>query len=110
MRDLPEESRLVQEEQFGPVLPVLRYSSIEDALARVNDSRFGLAGSVWTADAERGAEVARKIDSGLVWVNMHMASEPDVPFGGSKQSGIGVEFGEEGFAEFTQMHIVQIAK
>lgn len=106
VRDLPEDARLVREEQFGPVLPVLKYDDIDDVIARANDSEFGLGGTVWGKDLARATEVAKRIDSGTVWVNQHLAIDPDLPFRGSKQSGIGAELGEAGLEEYTQAHIV----
>ena len=109
VRDIADDAKLVREEQFGPILPVLKYEDIDDAIARANDSEFGLGGTVWSADPERGAEVAMKIDSGTVWVNKHLDIPFDIPFGGSKQSGIGREGGEEGLFAYTQPHVVNIA-
>lgn len=106
LRDLPESSRLVQEEQFGPVLPVLRYTDLDDVIARVNASPYGLGGSVWGSDVARAMQVATRIESGTVWVNQHMAVEPMTPFRGAKQSGLGGEFGQEGLHEFTQPVII----
>jgi len=108
--DIADDARLVREEQFGPVVPVLSYRSIDDAIARANDTPYGLGGTVWSADPERGLEVAMKVDSGIMWVNQHMNVHMDVPAGGSKQSGIGAELGLEGLAEFTQNHVVYVAK
>jgi acyl-CoA reductase-like NAD-dependent aldehyde dehydrogenase len=110
VRDIGDNARLVREEQFGPVLPVLRYSTIDDVITRANDTTYGLGGTVWTSNPERGLEVAMQIDSGIVWVNQHLAIQPDVPAGGSKQSGMGQELGVEGLVEFTQNHIVYMAK
>jgi acyl-CoA reductase-like NAD-dependent aldehyde dehydrogenase len=110
VRDIPDSTRLVREEQFGPVLPVLRYSDIDDVIARANDTDFGLGGSVWSSDPDRAFEVAARINSGTVWVNKHMDLRPDTPYGGAKQSGIGVEFGQEGLEEFTQATIINVAK
>jgi len=110
VRDIADDARLVREEQFGPVLPVMRYSTLEDVIERANDTVFGLGGTVWTADPERGLEVAMKLDSGVVWVNQHMMIHPDIPTGGSKQSGMGQELGLEGLMEFTQHHVVYMAK
>lgn len=110
VKDIPDSARLVREEQFGPVLPVLKYDDIDDAIARANDSDYGLGGTVWSGDTERGVEVAMKIDSGTVWVNKHLDLPFDVPFGGAKQSGIGREGGDEGLFAYTQPHIVNIAK
>ncbi len=109
VRDIADDAPLVREEQFGPILPVLRYDDIDDAIARANDSEYGLGGTVWAGDVERGAQVAMKVDSGTVWVNKHLDIGFDIPFGGSKQSGIGREGGDEGLHAFTQPHIVNIA-
>ena len=110
VRDLPEDSKLVQEEQFGPVLPVLRYSDIDDAIARTNSTEYGLGATVWSSSPERAYEVALKIDSGQVWVNKHLDLPPDVPFGGAKQSGFGTEMGQEGLEEFTQAKVINMAR
>jgi acyl-CoA reductase-like NAD-dependent aldehyde dehydrogenase len=109
VRDIPDDTKLVREEQFGPIVPVLRYSDIEDAIARANDSEYGLAGSVWTSDVERGVAVACRIDTGTVWVNREISLPLDIPFGGAKLSGIGRQQGIEGLQEFTQAKVVQIA-
>lgn len=110
VRDLPDDAKLVQEEQFGPVLPVLKYNDIEDVITRANDSEFGLAGTVWGKDLDRAMDVAMRIDSGTVWVNQHLAIDANLPFRGSKQSGLGGELGQEGLHEYTQAHIVNAAK
>jgi acyl-CoA reductase-like NAD-dependent aldehyde dehydrogenase len=110
VRDIADDTRLVQEEQFGPVLPVLKYSDLDDAIARANASEYGLGGTVWGKDADRAYQVARRIAAGTVWVNKHLELPPDIPFGGAKQSGLGTEMGQEGLEEFTQSRIVNIAK
>jgi acyl-CoA reductase-like NAD-dependent aldehyde dehydrogenase len=110
VRDIPDDARLVREEQFGPVLPVLRYSDIDDAIARANDTDFGLGGSVWSSDRERAFKVAARINSGMVWVNKHLDVGLDTPFAGAKQSGIGAELGQEGLEAFTQATIINMAK
>jgi acyl-CoA reductase-like NAD-dependent aldehyde dehydrogenase len=110
VRDIPDDARLVREEQFGPVLPVLRYSSIDDAIARANSTEYGLGGTVWGADSKRAYAVAQRIASGTVWVNKHLELSPDIPFGGAKQSGFGTEMGQEGLEEFTQSKIINMAK
>ena len=110
VRDIPDNARLVREEQFGPVLPVLRYSDIDEVIARANDTDFGLGGSVWSSDRERAFGVAARINSGTVWVNKHLDVGLDTPFAGAKQSGIGVEMGQEGLEEFTQATIINMAK
>ncbi len=109
VKDIADDARLVREEQFGPVLPVLSYDDIDDALARANDNEYGLGGTVWASDVNRGVDVAMKIDSGTVWVNKHLDLPFDIPFGGSKQSGIGREGGDEGLHAYTQPHVVNIA-
>lgn len=109
VRDLPDDARLVREEQFGPILPVLAYDDLDDAIARANDSDFGLGGTIWTSDVERGIEVASRIESGTVWVNKHLELPFDVPFGGAKQSGIRRQQGIEGLEDFTQARIVNVA-
>ena len=110
VRDVPDNARLVREEQFGPVLPVLRYSDIDEVIGRANDMEFGLGGSVWSADRDRAFEVAARINSGTVWVNKHLDLVPDTPYGGVKQSGMGVEMSQEGLEEFTQATIINMAK
>ncbi|HEX5803620.1 MAG TPA: aldehyde dehydrogenase family protein, partial [Azospira sp.] len=91
--DARDGMRVVDEEQFGPLVPVLRYTDIDDAIARANAGDNGLGGSVWGADTVRATELAQRLDCGTAWVNEHGAVQPDAPFGGVKQSGIGVEFG-----------------
>ena len=106
VRDLDDNAPLVREEQFGPVLPVLKYNDIGDVIARANDSEYGLGGTVWGKDLARAMDVARRIDSGTVWVNQHLAIDANIPFRGSKESGLGGELGETGFHEYTQPHII----
>jgi len=110
VRDIPDNARLVREEQFGPVLPVLRYSDIDEVIARANDTEFGLGGSVWSSDRDRAFGVATRINAGTVWVNKHLDLGPDTPYAGAKQSGIGTELGREGLEEFTQATIINVAK
>lgn len=109
VRDIPDDSRLVREEQFGPVLPVLRYDDLDEAITRINDSEYGLAGTIWTSDPARAIAIAGRIEAGTVWINKFMDMQIDVPFGGAKQSGIGAELGEEGLAEYTQTRIINAA-
>jgi acyl-CoA reductase-like NAD-dependent aldehyde dehydrogenase len=106
--DISDGARLVDEEQFGPVLPIIRYSDVDDAVRRANASEFGLSGSVWSSDLEAAKAVAGRLECGTVWVNKHAAIAPNVPMGGVKSSGIGVEFAEEGLAEYTDIQIVSI--
>ncbi|MGI4860939.1 MAG: aldehyde dehydrogenase family protein [Janthinobacterium lividum] len=106
VRNIPDDARLVQEEQFGPILPVLAYDSLDDAIARMNRSDYGLAATVWGKDLDRANQVASRIDAGTVWVNQHLALDPTVPFRGAKQSGFGVELGLEGLKEYTQARVI----
>ena len=110
VRDLPDDARLVREEQFGPVMPVLAYDDIDDVVQRANDTEYGLSGTIWTKDVERGMEIALRIQAGTVWVNKHLDGPMDVPFGGAKQSGIGRAKGVEGLKAFTQGKVINIAK
>lgn len=110
VRDIDEDSRLVREEQFGPVLPVIKYDDVDEVIERANDTDYGLGGSVWSSDIDRAYEVAKKVDSGTIWVNKHADVQPHVPFGGIKTSGIGAELGTEGLNEFTARKIINVAK
>jgi acyl-CoA reductase-like NAD-dependent aldehyde dehydrogenase len=110
VRDIKEGSRLVDEEQFGPVLPVMSFSDESDAVARANSSPWGLGGSVWSANPERAYALAEQMDAGTVWINKHAELDPTIPFGGAKMSGLGNELGQEGLLEFTQQKIINMAK
>ena len=110
VKDIPEQSRLVQEEPFGPILPVIKYSDVEDALARANAVSVGLGGSVWSSDIPRAQALAARLECGTAWVNNHAMIQPDAPFGGVKQSGLGVEFGRYGLVEYTNIQTMQVAK
>lgn len=109
IRDIKDGTRLVDEEQFGPVLPVIKYSDAEETIAHVNASDYGLGGSIWSSDIDKAYALANKMDSGTVWVNKHAELDPAIPFGGAKMSGLGTELGEEGLAEFTQLKIINMA-
>ncbi len=104
--DVDHGCRLVDEEQFGPALPIIRYHDIDDAVAKANASSMGLGGSVWGTDLAQAKRVAGRIEAGSVWINKHGAIQPNAPFGGVKQSGFGVEFGVEGLKEFTTVQTV----
>jgi len=106
----PESSRIVQEEQFGPVLPLLKFDDVEEVLARANASDYGLGGSVWSADTDRALAIAERVASGTVWVNETQALSPLAAFGGRRQSGIGVEGGREGLMEYTATQTISVAK
>ncbi|MDQ0848644.1 acyl-CoA reductase-like NAD-dependent aldehyde dehydrogenase [Arthrobacter sp. B3I9] len=94
--DIHNDNPLVAEEQFGPALPIIRYSTVDEAVAHANGLDVGLGASVWSSDLPAAREVAARIQAGTVWINKHGAVDPRVPFGGAKQSGYGLEFGVEG--------------
>ncbi|MER6662906.1 aldehyde dehydrogenase family protein [Amycolatopsis japonica] len=104
---LPTGTRLENDEQFGPVLPVIAYSSVDEAVDRANATKFGLGGSVW-GDREAAHLVAAGLDCGTVWVNTHGDLRPDVPFGGIRQSGMGVEYGYWGLVEYTHPRVLHL--
>lgn len=108
--DLGNGSRLVDEEPFGPILPVIKYRDIDEAIRLANDSPNGLGGSVWSRDPALAAQLALRLECGSAWVNEHGAIQPDAPFGGVKQSGVGVEFGRYGLEEYTSIQTLKIMK
>jgi acyl-CoA reductase-like NAD-dependent aldehyde dehydrogenase len=108
--DVTDGLRLVDEEPFGPILPVIKYSDIDDAIRRANDNPNGLGGSIWSNDRAKAAQLALRLECGTAWVNEHGAIQPDAPFGGVKQSGIGVEFGRYGLEEYTSIQTLKIMK
>ena len=87
---------LVQEEQFGPALPIIRYTDLEQAVEWANGVDVGLGASVWSADRDQALAIAARLQAGTVWINSHGGIDPRVPFGGAKRSGYGLEFGVEG--------------
>jgi len=104
--DVTDGVALVDEEQFGPVLPVIRYSDVDDAFARANAADVGLGASVWSSDPDRAREYASRMQSGTVWINSHGGLHPMVPFGGVKGSGYGLEFGVEGLKSVAVPQVV----
>lgn len=107
---LRDGSRLVDEEQFGPVLPVIRYDDVEAAIASANRLDAGLGASVWGANAEQTRGVALRLQAGTVWINQHGSIHPMVPFGGIKGSGWGLEFGMEGLKAVTRPMVLSLRK
>jgi phenylacetaldehyde dehydrogenase len=93
---LPNDNALVANEQFGPALPIIRYSDVDQAIEWANGLDVGLGASVWSADKTKAREVAERLVAGTVWINSHGGVHPMIPFGGAKQSGYGLEFGVEG--------------
>jgi acyl-CoA reductase-like NAD-dependent aldehyde dehydrogenase len=106
----PENSRIVQEEQFGPVLPLLRYDDVDDAVARANASEYGLGASVWSGDADRALAVGQRLQAGTVWINEIQHLTPSVTFAGHKQSGVGTENGLEGLLEYTVPRTITVRR
>ena len=106
----PEDARVVKEEAFGPVLPMMRFSDIDDVVKRANDSEYGLAGAVWSSDIGKAVEVASRLETGTVWINQNLQSTPRTPLSGHKHSGVGVENGIYGLMEFTQPKAIYIPK
>lgn len=109
VRDIAEGARLVDEEQFGPVLPVIRFSEETEALARANSSPYGLGGSIWSSDPRRAYALAKRMEAGSIWINRHGALDVGVPYAGTKQSGFGAALGREGLLQFTQPKVINIA-
>ena len=110
VRDIDDSAELVSQEQFGPVLPIVKYSDIDDVINKANNSPYGLGGSIWSSNIARAQTVASQIESGTVWINQHCAFGPHIPFAPAKESGIGVEWGKEGMQEFTAMQVININK
>lgn len=108
--DIADGVELVDEEQFGPILPIIRYSQLEDAIRSANRLPTGLAASVWGADLLAAKAVAQQLDAGTVWINQHGTVHPMVPFGGSKRSGWGVEFGLDGLKAVSQPQVISVPK
>jgi acyl-CoA reductase-like NAD-dependent aldehyde dehydrogenase len=108
--DIDEQSRLVQEEQFGPIVPVLKFRDVDDALRRANDTRYGLSGSVWSRDPTRAASIAAHLEVGTAWVNQHRATSATVPFGGAKESGIGRQYSVLGLKSYMEPRVISVLK
>ena len=108
--DVDENSRLVREEQFGPIVPILKFTDEEDALRRANDTRYGLSGSVWSRDQAHATALASRLEVGTAWVNQHRATSATVPFGGAKESGIGRVYSEMGLKSYLEPRVVSVLK
>ncbi|MDQ1002203.1 acyl-CoA reductase-like NAD-dependent aldehyde dehydrogenase [Neobacillus niacini] len=106
----PENARVVTEEAFGPIVPLLKYQSYEEVIERANRSQYGLGGSIWGKDIELAKSIADKLETGTVWINEIGALSPTIPFGGHKQSGYGIEGSVEGLKEYTNTKIIRINK
>jgi acyl-CoA reductase-like NAD-dependent aldehyde dehydrogenase len=106
----PDDARVVSEEAFGPVLPLLKFRDVDDVVARANDTEYGLAGAVWSADIAQATAIAHRLDTGTVWINQNLQSTPFTPLAGAKQSGFGQENGLPGLLEFTRPKAIYIPK
>ena len=106
LTELDDAAPIVAEEQFGPVLPLLPYRSVDDAVERANNTSYGLGASVWSSKPERAKEIAKEIEAGTVWINQHVALSPHAPFGGAKHSGIGEAGGRWALASFMQKVVI----
>lgn len=101
---------LVDEEQFGPVLPVIAFRDVEQAIAQANASPYGLGASVWTRDLVHGEAIAARLEAGLAWVNQHGHIQPGAPKGGHKWSGLGYEGGQRGYEAFSELQVLNISR
>jgi acyl-CoA reductase-like NAD-dependent aldehyde dehydrogenase len=107
--DATDDMKVVKEEQFGPVIPLVRYKTVDEAIARANSLEVGLGGSVWGNDPQEAARYASRLECGTAWVNQHGTLHPMAPFGGVKCSGIGVEFNVDGLKEYTTVQVINVA-
>ncbi|KAK3065149.1 hypothetical protein LTS18_008301 [Coniosporium uncinatum] len=106
----PDESRIVREEPFGPIVPLLRWDSEDEVVARANNTSMGLGASVWSKNVSQAGRLARKLQAGNVWINTHLDTRPDAAFGGHKQSGIGAEWGIEGLKSYCNTQTLFLSK
>ena len=109
--DNPEDdSKIVIEEPFGPIIPILKWRDEDEVIARANDTHMGLGASVWSSDLSEAERIARQLDAGIVWINSHLEMSPLVPFGGHKQSGIGSELGMAGLKAYGDLQTLYLKK
>ncbi len=108
--EAPDDSPLVEQEAFGPVVPLLKFVDEDEVVERANRTQFGLAATIWSSDIDRACAVADRIDAGTVWLNENLYTCPDAPFGGHKQSAVGVENGIDGLLEYTQCKTIYCSK
>ena len=106
----PDDSRVVTEEPFGPVLPLLKFNGVDEVVRRANDTIYGLAGAVWSRDVAAAERIALRLETGTVWINEARSLSPKAPFAGHKQSGFGVENGLQGLLEYTIPQTITIAR
>jgi succinate-semialdehyde dehydrogenase/glutarate-semialdehyde dehydrogenase len=108
LTDVPGDARLLREEIFGPVAPIVTFTDEDEAVAAANDTEFGLVAYVYTRDITRALRVIEKLDTGMVGLNRGIVSNPAAPFGGVKQSGVGREGGREGIDEYLEVKHVAV--
>lgn len=106
--EVQDSMKIYREEIFGPVVVISRFKDEEEAVARANDTTYGLGSAVFTQNLERAHRVASEIEAGMVWINSSQDCDPRVPFGGVKQSGIGRELGEAGLEAYSQIKAVHV--
>ena len=102
----PAEAAYIIRENFGPLRAVIKYQDLDEAIRLANGTPYGLGASVWGTDPESLDAVARRLDAGMVWINQHLNLHPNIPFSGHKNSGIGIEFGEDGLKEFCNVQVI----
>jgi succinate-semialdehyde dehydrogenase/glutarate-semialdehyde dehydrogenase len=108
--DVDDQSKVVQEEVFGPALPIMRVKDLEEAIARANSSIYGLGSSIWTRDLDTATAAAEKLEAGYTWINSPQIIFDELPFGGVKQSGLGKEHGEEALDYYMETKSVVVAR
>jgi succinate-semialdehyde dehydrogenase/glutarate-semialdehyde dehydrogenase len=108
--DVNEDSRVLQEEVFGPVLPIVRVKDLDEAIAKANDSIYGLGSSIWTRDLDTATQAAERLEAGYTWINSPQIIFDELPFGGVKQSGLGKEHGEEALDYYMETKSVVVAR
>ena len=108
--DIEKGTRLVDDEPFGPILPIIRVADVDDAIERANRTPFGLGASVWSGDFERAMATAARLEAGSVWVNHHGALDPAIPFGRVKQSGLGFVYSAEGLKAYMNRRVINVVR
>ena len=107
--NVQDDMKIAQEEIFGPVMSILKFSDLNEVTQRANNSRYGLAAAVWTTDVAKAHQVAHAMRAGTVWVNCYDVFDAAAPFGGYKSSGLGRELGEAGLANYTELKTVTMS-
>jgi len=106
----PNDSRIIQEEPFGPIVPTQPWSDLEEVIARANNTNTGLGACVWGKDVEKASQIARRLEAGSVFVNSYEKPTPQATFGGHKESGIGGEWGKTGLLAYCNPHVIHVYK